>query len=932
MPPSPAAARRALAAALAAALALGCAGGRFTRRGEDAPYEVRTATFPSGLRVVVFAVPGAERFSVTVSYGAGSGDDPPGAEGLAHLVEHLAYRATPGGGPPLQDRLGGAALLFNATTSPDATDYVVVGKPADLDAALAVEAARLRGPLDGVTERDAAVERDVVLAEYRERFETDPEGAQVAWLLEAAFPDHPYGRPAAGTPESIRGLSLAAARAWAAPRYVPANAIVVVVAPGDAAETLARTRSALGALADGAPAPLPARPARGLPGRARERERGRRAPVPGPVVWVAWPVPGVDARVEPQALYAATALEAAFAGKLRQAFGRTAPDVVEDFSAAYEGFEGAGLVVLRAELADGRDAGRIADLARSAAFELRTDEDVKGGPETGAFGARTGRALGDAEKERLAKAVRDGLLVAVDLGMERLDGGEIARAVRLGGDPDVPARWRREARAELAHDPGRLAARHLLRDRAVVLTVTPDENALARALVAAPGGERRDEDAALAGPAPGPEAARAAAPAPGLDGAERRVLQNGLTVVVARKGALPIAQVELVVRTRVEGGPGVPAGLPAVALGAARARLADHDLSLVGAGRALRRKLEYVRRVHRGTRANLDVLLESAAEWALDRRVRALEESRDLLARRVARREGRPEAIATRALHGALFPDHPYGAVATSAALRKVRSGAAERWLDEELRPERATLVVVSDEGPTPALWRRIEARFGPWPRGGVPRDPAPPPPAPAARRVLLVDRPGASQALVVVGLRTPPREAADEPAIDAVRWLVGARLDRQLRRAEGASYGVAVGGVEHARGAAVLAAAAVPPEAAGHAADALLGTFAALASDGPGEEDAARARFHVAREFGYAFDGIAGAAAALTTLAVYDLPPDHFERQPASIAALDPGRIRKAAASLAIGREVVVVVGDAGVVSPRLEAAGLVVERAAGP
>src|SRR5689334_9897770 len=87
------------------ALLSACASGRFERKGEAASYEVRAPTLPSGLRLVDYAVPQVERFSVTVSYGVGSADDPPGKEGLAHLVEHLAYRAAPGGGAPLFDRL-----------------------------------------------------------------------------------------------------------------------------------------------------------------------------------------------------------------------------------------------------------------------------------------------------------------------------------------------------------------------------------------------------------------------------------------------------------------------------------------------------------------------------------------------------------------------------------------------------------------------------------------------------------------------------------------------------------------------------------------------------------------------------------------------------------------------------------------------------------
>jgi zinc protease len=66
---------------------------------------------------------------------------------------------------------------------------------------------------------------------------------------------------------------------------------------------------------------------------------------------------------------------------------------------------------------------------------------------------------------------------------------------------------------------------------------------------------------------------------------------------------------------------------------------------------------------------------------------------------------------------------------------------------------------------------------------------------------------------------------------------------------------------------------------------------------------------------------------AALTRLATYGLPPDHSDRQPASIAALDPARIQAAAAALAIGKDAVVVAGDAKLLRPLFEKAGYAVE-----
>lgn len=59
----------------------------------DVPYAVRTLDLPSGMRIVLEQ--DASRPLVAVAWVVdvrGSGD-PPGKEGLAHLVEHLAFRS-----------------------------------------------------------------------------------------------------------------------------------------------------------------------------------------------------------------------------------------------------------------------------------------------------------------------------------------------------------------------------------------------------------------------------------------------------------------------------------------------------------------------------------------------------------------------------------------------------------------------------------------------------------------------------------------------------------------------------------------------------------------------------------------------------------------------------------------------------------------------
>jgi zinc protease len=402
------------------------------------------------MQVVVYEVPQVERFSLTVSYGSGSSEDPAGKEGLAHLVEHLLFRTAPRGsqGAPIWDQLTAAGWRFNASTDWDSTDYYVIGKPSELSDALRLEASRMREPIANVDEKAFGVERDVVLAEYRERFETNRVGAQLQWLLEGAFVDHPYGRPVGGTPESLRSITLADAQAWTKERYRPENAILVVVSPQKSRDVMRRVVESFEELAEPAgpdrsphvpaAAPLPPKPKEQAPTVVHK------GPVRTPNVWVAWPVPGVAGKREAQGYAAANAVQRAFGGLLSREWGSAVLTKVEGWAAFYVPIGGHGMVVLNAVIADPAYGEKVADLARYAALELILDDDPGLPPAMD--------PLTERDRKLTVIETRDQLLVDAYLEIEHVDGAAVAAFLRATGEPDYLAGRRKLISATLNSD------------------------------------------------------------------------------------------------------------------------------------------------------------------------------------------------------------------------------------------------------------------------------------------------------------------------------------------------------------------------------------------------------------------------------------------------------------------------------------------------
>jgi zinc protease len=153
------------------------------------------------------------------------------------------------------------------------------------------------------------------------------------------------------------------------------------------------------------------------------------------------------------------------------------------------------------------------------------------------------------------------------------------------------------------------------------------------------------------------------------------------------------------------------------------------------------------------------------------------------------------DVVARAAYYG---PEHPLGASALGdeAAIAATTRAELQGFWRTHARPDRAALVVVGslDE----AAARRLAVQhFGGWksPAEAAPAAAAAPAPRPTAAKLVLVDKPGASQtALQVVGPgpgADAPDAAAAEVMNNALGGLFTSRINHQLREVKGYTYGV---------------------------------------------------------------------------------------------------------------------------------------------
>ena len=180
----------------------------------------------SGLRVVTERVPTALSVAVGVWVGVGARDEPDALSGVSHFLEHLLFKGTEERSAhdiaAAVDRVGGD---MNAFTAKEYTAYYC-RLPAE-HLALGVEL--LGDVLTAPALRDSDVEneRQVILEELA--MDDDlPENVVHRLLAEAVFPDHPLGRDAGGTPDSVEAITPDDVRSFFRQWYHPASMVVAV--------------------------------------------------------------------------------------------------------------------------------------------------------------------------------------------------------------------------------------------------------------------------------------------------------------------------------------------------------------------------------------------------------------------------------------------------------------------------------------------------------------------------------------------------------------------------------------------------------------------------------------------------------------------------------------------------------------------------------
>lgn len=436
--------------------------------------------------------------------------------------------------------------------------------------------------------------------------------------------------------------------------------------------------------------------------------------------------------------------------------------------------------------------------------------------------------------------------------------------------------------------------------------------------------------AALSAQAPDRSKPPAIGPAPSLKlpAIQKQQLSNGLGVWIVEHHEVPLAQINLIVRSGSAADPigkyGVGSLTAAMLDEGAGSRssleLAD-ALEFLGANLSTTSSFDYsavrmsvpVSKLGDALPLMADVAMRPAFPAAdLDRlrkeRLTSLLQARD-----------NPAALIQIAFPRVVFgPTHRYGTSANGLppAIEAFTIADLQAFYHAHYRPDNATLLIVGDVTPATVM-PMLEKQFGAWKSEGLAPLVAEVPMAPQlkSRQIFIVDKPEAAQSQIRIGWVGVPRSTPDYAALEVLNTILGgsftSRLNQNLREKNGYSYGASSAFDMRLSAGPFLAAAGVQTDKTGPAVAEFFNELDAIVRPIPGDE-LAKAKNYVALSFPGEFETTGDLARKLEELVVYNLPEDTFANFVSSVTKVTAADLQQLAARyIQPDKMAVVVVGD---------------------
>ncbi len=185
---------------------------------------VEQTTLSNGFRIVTENMPSLQSAAVGVWVTAGGRHERPEQNGIAHFLEHMAFKGTETrNSREIAEAIENVGGYINAYTSREVTAYYARVLKNDVALALDVIADILMNPV--FDPKEIETERHVILQEIGQALDT-PDDVIFDWLQEKAYPEQPLGRTILGEEINVRNFSREDLSGFVSEHYGPDQLIL----------------------------------------------------------------------------------------------------------------------------------------------------------------------------------------------------------------------------------------------------------------------------------------------------------------------------------------------------------------------------------------------------------------------------------------------------------------------------------------------------------------------------------------------------------------------------------------------------------------------------------------------------------------------------------------------------------------------------------
>ncbi|MGI8555389.1 MAG: M16 family metallopeptidase, partial [Pyrinomonadaceae bacterium] len=802
------------------------------------------------------------------------------------------------------------------TPNSDRTYYYETVPSNFLERALYLEADRMGGLLDAMTQAKLDNQRDVVKNERRQRIDNVPYGTASEKIGEIMYPEgHPYHHSVIGSMEDLSAASLDDVKDFFRKYYVPNNAVLVVSGDYDEKQAKNWIEKYFGPIAKGADIVRPDQPEPKLNGEIRKTYEEN---VPLPRLTMVWHSVPQYAPDEAALDMLGSILSSGRGSRLQSdlVYGKELAQIISAFNNTDEI---AGLFQITALAKPGKP---LDDIEKEINSEL---ERLKKEPPTA---EEMTRALNTRE----ASAIYS---LQTDLGK----GSQISSYTGYLNKPDYFQADLDRYRKVTPADIQRVANQYLNNNR-LVMDFVPGKGAMpkmnAEANKPTSTKEKKKDDARTAQqkadlPKGGPD------PKFTLPAIEKTKLSDGLNVWIVKQNELPIVSMNMVLNA---GGTfdaadksGVSSLTATMLNQGTKNRSAieiANQLQAIGASLGAGAGYDSTNVSMQTLTKNLDQALDIYSDVITDASFPAneLETIRRRTLTGFSLRKSNPTAISDLVYNRVLYGNQPYSRSLSGdeKSVRAITRDDLVNFYNANYTPNNATLIVVGDVD-SKTLLPKLEKAFSGWKAGGTIN-----PVTMTAETMMgkpgiyFVDKPGAAQSSVAIGQVGVDRGSPDYYALQVMNSILGGgssgRLFMNLREDKGYTYG-AYSSFAFRRGAGPFRAAAEiqtgsTKEAVAEFIKELNGIRGAIPVTPTELENSKQA---LIRRFPAGFETDGQISAQLSNLVIYGLPDTYFNDYIQKVNAVTLADVNRVANKyLTPDKMAIVIVGDRTVVEPTLK------------